>query len=181
MRQLQNQAHRLLRHLPELRRQPGLQLIIMSNHNNLRTRLETYFKAKFGSDGASVRRLLKASKGHVLKALEDAKGVCDAYGYFIVPILETGNQISAKLFALSEYESRLKSTKEFTEQYGYPLNFQIFSANDKVFVCSFPEGKGSKVVICSDNQKDIQNAIIAEVEGLIKAGVEFLGKSNGRK
>ncbi len=147
----------------------------MNNTGTIKTRLEAFYRGKYGTQDAGQRRLLQATKEMIHKAIRDGQEVCGAYGFFLAAVEETGSKISAKLFKPPEEYSHRKAPGAYIGDKGFPLNLHVGRlAGGKIYVHSLRERKGPKLVISSDEPDEIKDAVITEVENLIKEGVNLL-------
>jgi hypothetical protein len=150
---------------------------------NFRERLEKHVQSTLTPAGKKTYRAHHAARSALQHAIKAAQEALSRSGYFLGMVTDSGSMVSLKLYGPSLQRDYKKTSAQLSSEFGYPINLE-FSADDNrgVMIFSLRQGGGDKPLVQSFERKQIEDALYAELESQIKAGIEFLKtqRSGGR-
>jgi hypothetical protein len=138
---------------------------------NLRTNLRAHLSRLHSNYAAT--RLQATTRSQIHHAISSANKELEKFGYYIAIVTDTGSMISAKVYGQSFDRDFDRTVEELTEQRGYPINLQLSpSGEDGMAIYSYRGGGRGQHVVTSRTASEINDAIHAELESQIKAGID---------
>ena len=145
---------------------------------NFSQRLQRQIKSKQPTSSGKSLHLHYLTRNYIHAAIKRAQDAVSRLGYYLSVVTDTGAMVSAKLFSATTERDYSKSKKELGGEYGFPINLQISVTDAKgVTIYSRREEGGTATIVSSHKAKAIEDAIYAELEKQILAGVDFLSRS----
>ncbi len=146
--------------------------------SNFSQRLQRQIKSKQKPGAGKSHQLHYLARNYIHAAIKRAQDAVSRLGYHLGVVTDTGSMVSAKLFPATTERDYSKSKKELVGEYGFPINLQISVTDAKgVTIYSHREKGGTATIVSSDQGKEIEDAIYAELEAQVLAGVDFLSQS----
>lgn len=125
--------------------------------------------------------LQASARQQIHRALSAAQKELERFGYHIAVVRDTGSMISAKVYGWSIDRDFKKTAQALSEEPGYPINLQLSPSDEKgLTIYSYRGGGQGKEVLSSKKPTDILDAIHAELETEIKAGIDATQASRPR-
>jgi hypothetical protein len=144
----------------------------LGNMPNLRDRLDKYLRETSGPETSSFE-LLATVRSRIHHAFDQAQKALERHGYFLA-VVQNSSMISAKLYNRTTERDFGKKVEELIREEGFLINLQLAASDSKgLTVYSVRHGGGSAPIVCSKNATEIEDAVYAEIEAQIKAGLEF--------
>jgi hypothetical protein len=149
--------------------------------SNFSQRLQRQIKSKQKPGSAKSYELHHRTRNYIHAALKRAQDAVSRLGYHLGVVTDTGSLVSAKLFWATTDRDYTKSKKDLEGEYGFPICLQISVTDAKgVTIYSHRNSGGTATIVSSDQGKAVEDAIYAELETQILAGVDFLAQARNR-
>jgi len=149
---------------------------------NFSQRLQRQLESKQKPGTGQSFQLQYLTRNYIHAAIKRAQDAVSRLGYYLGVVTDTGSMVSAKLFSATSERDYSELKKELVGEYGFPINLQISVTDAKgVTIYSHREEGGTATIVSSTKAKEIEDAIYAELESQILAGVEFLSQNRTGK